>query len=359
MRDYYQILGINATATSGQIKVAYRRLALKYHPDRNPDDEHAEDRFVELTEAYNVLSDPRRRSRYDQGISPDLDLEYATEPIRRKPPAYYYYKYKPEKVTYTRRDYTLATITVIAMIIVALVVPIYLLQITSDKYYNLAVSNYYAGNYYTALQNIDMSIKDFSSNNDEACALASVILVHRLQRYDFALRYINRGLEYDPEDSLASEFHYLRGICHMKLGDPNLALNEFALVKKYSPNYDSSLYKSATLFLFSLNQPDTADLLVDKLLSRNEENQRAAYLKGLIFEKKSDHEKAYQVFLSLTKNPFNEAAIYYHLARAEIKLSMTDSACAHLEIASRHNLLEAIQLKKLYCKDLPVPESEE
>lgn len=355
MQDYYRILGIDSTATSGQIKVAYRRLALKYHPDRNPGDTHTEERFIEIREAYDILSDPAKRSRYDQGISPDLTEEYTREHERRKPPAYYYYKYKPEKVTYSRRDYTLATAAVIVMIIVAVVLPIYLLQITSDRYYNLAVSNYFAGQYYTALQNIDLSIKDLSSNNDEACALASVILVHRLQKYDYALRYINRGLEYSPGDSLASEFYYLRGICHMKMGEAALALDDFALVKEYSPNYDSMLYKSATLQMFTFQETDAASVLVDELLSRNQENSRAAYLKGLIFEKKSEYEEAYQIFNALAQQPFNIAAIYYHLARAELNLNMVDSACTHLDIACRYNLLEAIQLRNIYCKDQIIP----
>lgn len=65
-RDYYEILGISRSANSEQIKKAYRKLALKYHPDRNPGDSQAEDRFKEASEAYEVLSDPRRKAQYDQ-----------------------------------------------------------------------------------------------------------------------------------------------------------------------------------------------------------------------------------------------------------------------------------------------------
>ena len=72
MQDYYEILGISPSATSGQIKVAYRRLALKYHPDRNPDDLLAEQKFVQIAEAYEILSNPIKRSKYDNGISVDV-----------------------------------------------------------------------------------------------------------------------------------------------------------------------------------------------------------------------------------------------------------------------------------------------
>ncbi len=66
MRDYYDILGVEKGAAAEQIKKAYRKLALKYHPDRNPDDKEAEERFKEAAEAYEVLSDPAKRQRYDQ-----------------------------------------------------------------------------------------------------------------------------------------------------------------------------------------------------------------------------------------------------------------------------------------------------
>ena len=65
-RDYYEILGISNTASDADIKKAFRRLAMKYHPDRNPDDEEAEHRFKEAKEAFDVLSSAEKRAAYDQ-----------------------------------------------------------------------------------------------------------------------------------------------------------------------------------------------------------------------------------------------------------------------------------------------------
>ncbi len=65
-RDYYEILGVGRDADAGAIKKAYRRLALKYHPDKNPGDPQAEELFKEAAEAYTVLSDPEKRQRYDR-----------------------------------------------------------------------------------------------------------------------------------------------------------------------------------------------------------------------------------------------------------------------------------------------------
>src|ERR671923_1310133 len=65
-RDYYEVLGLSRGANEAEIKSAYRRLAVRYHPDKNPGDKEAEDKFKEAAEAYSVLSDAEQRARYDR-----------------------------------------------------------------------------------------------------------------------------------------------------------------------------------------------------------------------------------------------------------------------------------------------------
>jgi curved DNA-binding protein len=65
-KDYYKILGVDRKASEEEIKRAFRKLALQHHPDRNPGDKQAEDKFKDINEAYQVLSDPKKRARYDQ-----------------------------------------------------------------------------------------------------------------------------------------------------------------------------------------------------------------------------------------------------------------------------------------------------
>ena len=65
-RDYYEVLGVTKNASDDEIKKAYKKMAIKYHPDRNPGDKEAEEKFKEAAEAYDVLRDPQKRARYDQ-----------------------------------------------------------------------------------------------------------------------------------------------------------------------------------------------------------------------------------------------------------------------------------------------------
>ncbi len=89
MKDYYSILGVSRNATEEEIKKRYRELAIKYHPDRNPNNKEAEEKFKEISEAYSVLIDPKKRAQYDQfgtvdgsdGFSSEYDFASAFSDI--------------------------------------------------------------------------------------------------------------------------------------------------------------------------------------------------------------------------------------------------------------------------------------
>ncbi|WDP91594.1 MAG: J domain-containing protein [Desulfobacter sp.] len=81
--DYYKILGVNKTASASEIKKAYRKLALKYHPDKTKGDKALEDKFKKISEAYAVLSDPEKKQQYDTYGSADFQQRFSQEDIFR------------------------------------------------------------------------------------------------------------------------------------------------------------------------------------------------------------------------------------------------------------------------------------
>ena len=83
MEDYYKILGVEKNSTEDDIKKAYRKLAMKFHPDRNPNNKQAEEKFKKISEAYAVLSDKEKRKQYDSFGSDAFRQRYTQEDIFR------------------------------------------------------------------------------------------------------------------------------------------------------------------------------------------------------------------------------------------------------------------------------------
>lgn len=104
-KDYYKILDVPQTAGVDEIKKAYRQMAMKYHPDRNKGSQKAEDKFKEVAEAYNVLSDPEKRQKYDQLISTRRQSQHKYSSYDNSTFDTSYDPYADDDFHYTYRDY--------------------------------------------------------------------------------------------------------------------------------------------------------------------------------------------------------------------------------------------------------------
>ena len=114
--DYYDILGVPRDATPAQIKLAYRRLAMKYHPDHNPGDASAKAKFQRIREAYEALSDPERRAEYDRNPDRENPEAPGQEPPRPEPPKKKRQSYWEEEERYCQENFTPEAIRVLRIV---------------------------------------------------------------------------------------------------------------------------------------------------------------------------------------------------------------------------------------------------
>ena len=352
--NLYEILGIDQKASLQEIKMAYRRLAQKYHPDKNAGNKQAEKKFIEIAHAYKTLSDRASREYYDAqlkyGELAEMLADAAEELKRRRPPPpQFYRRYYQKKVEYTRRAYILGAVFVASLVLIAFLVPYFLLRTSSAMHYDKALGYYYNHQYLTALENVDMAIRDFGENNAEACALAGVILTYHLKDYKYSLKYIRKGLKFNPSDSLASELKYLEGVCLLHNDQIDAALTSLEEVGDYSRTYDSAWFQRGMILCFKQNKFDSAQSVFSKLISKNPGFDQARYYYAYCLQKRLKNQEAIEQYDKLIQRNYELPAVYYHRAKSEIKLNKMEEACSDLKYASSYNLQEAKQMYNLYC----------
>ncbi|WP_062543374.1 J domain-containing protein [Rufibacter tibetensis] len=141
-KNYYHILGVSSSASAAEIKAAYKRLAVKLHPDKNPNNPHAEERFKQINEAYQVLSDPRRRATFDLQRQYEQQQRQAQAYANpryhqtRQPAGFQerHYRQRPQKHThFSRRDLLIVASVVLATVLLVFVIDIVWSGIASGR----------------------------------------------------------------------------------------------------------------------------------------------------------------------------------------------------------------------------------
>ena len=180
MSSHYQILGVAKDASLKEIKAAYRRQALRYHPDKNPGSEDAGKKFLEVYNAYEILSDPLKRQLYDEKLF-YKETNYAADAYRRTARPVYTYTY--QKVEYTRQAYIYAGLFIVGLLTFAILFPLFLMKRSASIYFDKGIEYYQSGLYMSALESFNKSMNDLGGKNGAPPAeIARQILSQLLDR---------------------------------------------------------------------------------------------------------------------------------------------------------------------------------
>jgi curved DNA-binding protein CbpA len=258
MKSYYEILGIESKADSKTIKSAYKKMAFRHHPDRNPDDSAAETRFKLINEAYQTLSDPQKRYIYDlklagQWHEPDFQQTEQT-PRPQRPyryQTYTRYNYRNEnRPRYVRKVHVPLAYRLKAYGVTALFLILFWLGLSAFSRYTIhhkaeelfeeSTSYLKTGNYELAFYKLNQAI-NLDKTYAEAYFQRGLIELHFWKDYKYAEINFTDALRYSKK--AFHEIYLKRGISRMKAGKYEEALIDF---KKASE--DKKLVMDAQLF---------------------------------------------------------------------------------------------------------------
>jgi curved DNA-binding protein CbpA len=342
-RNFYNILGINPTSSTQEVKAAYKRLALKYHPDKNPGNISAEELFKLVNTAYQTLSNPSKRARYD------LKLKYQQEQQRilkrqyshqydssyqtRQPAGVserYYRTIRREDRSFSRKDWLITLSFVAGILAFSLLLKVVMDYVTGEDRYKTALTYIENGKYTSAHRLLSDAIH-FMPENADAYEARAKIELDIYEDYSAAIHDLNKVVAL--RQSPSAQVYLMRGLSFQQLAQYQKAEKDLSYALELNKNLWSAYLARGEVRLFFLNKPKKAisDLSVFLKHAEPETDNWVAALtyRGFGFYKLKDYVGAEQDFRRALHVDKQNGRILYLLGRAEVAQQMSDSACAH------------------------------
>lgn len=361
--NLYSILGVSHTAPAQEIKLAYKRLALKYHPDRNPGDARAEELFKIVNAAYQTLSNPNKRARYD------LRLQYLREQrqaIQQHQPYYNpryrqtrqpapvserYYQNIPrrEERRFGRKDLYITLGFFAFMFVFSVLLKSTMDYITGEDRYKTALSYIEHGKYSSAHSLLTDAIY-FRPKHADAYLTRASIEMNVYENYRSAVEDLNQVIALQEKPT--AEAYLMRGKCHAKLTHYKQAEKDFGQALEL----DSTLYAArldrgeVRLFYLQKYEPaivDFTDFLAHT--SKGESWANALTFRGFGYYKTGNYTASEADYRQVLHADNTNGRVFYLLGRTELEQAQPDSACAHFNEAYRLGYSAALLELKANC----------
>ncbi|MCJ8166823.1 DnaJ domain-containing protein [Pontibacter sp. E15-1] len=345
--NFYSILGVSPVASAKEVKVAYKQLALKYHPDRNPGNTRAEELFKLVNTAYQTLSNPTKRARYDIRLQLQRQRQHAMSQRQvtyhdpryapTRPPAgvaeRHYRKIKRKDNRFSRKDWYITFGFVAGLFFFSLLLKMAMDHITGEDKYKTALT-YMGDGKYTSAHRLLTDAIHFMPDNAAAYEARADIALNNFEDYKAALRDLDKAIALRSRPS--AQLYYMRGRCRQQLEQYQLAQQDLSRAIELDAELWVAYLARGEVRLFYLKKYEAAIADLSAFLKNSGKGPArvsALTSRGFGYFKLGDYvlaEQDYREVLALDKE---NGRVYYLLGRLELAQMQSDTACAHFSEA--------------------------
>lgn len=351
--DYYQILGIDYHAGPKAIQKAFHKLAKEFHPDKNPNNIPAAEKFKKITEAYVTLSDPQKKNQYDLKLRFGAYTSFISKARPRQytartkgPVSPYFYR---KNIIFSPQIKMWGGISVIAIILVVAVTTVFLTRYNASFDFQKGLANYHNKHYSSAYFNLKESISPLSPYLAAAHLLMAEICFNQQRNLDQTRSHIKKAYQAVPSDSINARLLYLEGKVDYRQGNHETAYQLFLEATSLLPGFDSATYQMGELDLFVFARFDSA-LVHFQTLARNNPQNHEAYLAAAYCHQQLDqHEKAITQIDKFLLLRTDVGMAHYIKAISAQALNLREISCANYLEANRLGVPAAIDSLNSYC----------
>ena len=364
-RNYYSILGISPTATAQEVKAAYKRLAIKYHPDKNQGNVLAEEMFKQINAAYQTLSNASKRARYD------LRLQYLRERQRvlRQQQAYHvdprYYQtrqpagvserhYRPirrESYRFSRKDWYITIAFVAGLLTFSLLLKVVMDHVSGEDKYKTALTYIEGGKYSSAHRLLSDAIH-FMPENADAYEARAKIELDVYENYPAALNDLNKVLKL--RESPSAQVYFMRGRSYQQLEQYHQAEKDLTQAIALNKNLWSAYQARGEVRLFFLGMYEEAISDLTVFLKNSKPGSKnwlsALTYRGFGYSKLKDFYAAEQDYRMVYEMDKQNGRVLYLLGRNEVEQLKSDSACVHFYQAYQLGYSAALFEMRMNCQ---------
>lgn len=362
MKSYYEILELQNYASTAEIKKAFKRLALLYHPDKNPDNKIAEELFKEINEAYQILSNELTKSRYDQLLvlgyhhshlkNGFFDKEQeksnveSEERFAAKQAAWReHMRRKTEKTPYDVSNIQ-AIFFAVMFIAYCFAFANTLIESFSRLHYVWAIKSVENKQYKTALEHLEISMLA-DHRFTKSYSLAAKIEIEQFKHHATAIPILTHAIHYTQV--FHPEYYYQRGLAFCNLGETKAAKADFDVVLKY---YSDSLVlkkEIANNYYYILKNDNLSQAMFMEIIKKDTKNETIMMNLADIAFRKKNYQVAINYYEMAIKNGNKSAETYNKQGMCYLDLQNIPKACENWQIAKQINPNIKNDILELFC----------